>query len=348
MQERQVIVVGSGPAGASCAKALTDRGVDVLVLEKDPLPRYKCCSGILFGQTLELLDRYYGEQAPDAVRCSPEILNAEDIRNWNKDGSSAPYCYEIAKDGHEFPSDYINIWRNLFDKWLLDSSGSEYRDCSRVKHFKTSTDHVTVTVDQTDPAGNKKTLDYRCQYLVGADGWNSSVKRLIYPESSAMSTAQGCLQRYFKIESRGSLPVGFAVFFIPETGKVLSAAYEKDGYLLLCVGGTRGTKLRDSLEAFRKFLMDKYHVRLGEPWRDESCQMVFALPVLGEDRVLLTGEAANFMYLNGEGISVAIDSGYRCGQAIAQGLGEHINPLPGYAESIQDIVAHMQRCFAQH
>lgn len=55
MQAQDVIVVGSGPGGASCAKALRDQGVGVLVLEKDALPRYKTCSGVLFGQTQELL-----------------------------------------------------------------------------------------------------------------------------------------------------------------------------------------------------------------------------------------------------------------------------------------------------
>jgi len=49
MEGREVIVVGAGPAGSSCARALRDEGIDVLVVEKKALPRYKCCSGVLFG-----------------------------------------------------------------------------------------------------------------------------------------------------------------------------------------------------------------------------------------------------------------------------------------------------------
>ncbi|WP_220634228.1 FAD-dependent monooxygenase [Georgfuchsia toluolica] len=37
IQEHEVIIVGSGPAGSLCAKALKQEGIDVLILEKDKL-----------------------------------------------------------------------------------------------------------------------------------------------------------------------------------------------------------------------------------------------------------------------------------------------------------------------
>ncbi|MFY9326680.1 MAG: hypothetical protein WAO76_01455 [Georgfuchsia sp.] len=72
-----------------------------------------------------------------------------------------------------------------------------------------------------------------------------------------------------------------------------------------------------------------------------------APPTLGEDGVLLTGQAANLIYLNGGGISTAIDRGYRCGKAIAQALRENKSTLPLYAENISDIASHMQKCISQ-
>lgn len=101
------------------------------------------------------------------------------------------------------------------------------------------------------------------------------------------------------------------------------------------------------METFRRFLAEKFDVRLGDWWRDEGCQTPLAPPTLGEDRVLLTGQAANLIYLNGEGISTAIDSGYRCGRAIAQALRANRNALPIYSESITDIGSHMQKCLSQ-
>ena len=343
-EEREVIIVGSGPAGASCAKALRDGGVDVLVLEKEALPRYKCCSGILFGQTQELLRRYFKADAPASVRCHPEIIAADEIAEWKTDGSrDRPYFYELDKDGQSFATDYINIWRDRFDKWLLDSAGADCLDHAKVEGYTAEDAAVRVAVARAD--GEPR--EYRCQYLIGADGWNSIVRRLLQPDVMQSSKAAGNLQSYFKLDDMGSLAQGFSVFFLPQMKNAFCCAHPKDGYLLLSIGGFRGLKLRDCMETFKDFLADAYGVRLGEKWRDEGCQMVFGRPLLGKDRVLLTGEAANFMYLNGEGIAVAIDSGYRCGQEVARALREGTSPLPGYAENTRDIVAHMRKCFAQ-
>ena len=40
-----VVIVGAGPAGAILAYLLAKEGVDVLILEKKTLPRYKPCAG---------------------------------------------------------------------------------------------------------------------------------------------------------------------------------------------------------------------------------------------------------------------------------------------------------------
>ncbi len=41
------VIVGSGPCGASTAKRLVDGGANVLIIERDTLPRFKMCGGML-------------------------------------------------------------------------------------------------------------------------------------------------------------------------------------------------------------------------------------------------------------------------------------------------------------
>ena len=45
MQTTDVLVIGGGPAGSSCAGRLRKHGVDCLVLDRQQFPRLKLCAG---------------------------------------------------------------------------------------------------------------------------------------------------------------------------------------------------------------------------------------------------------------------------------------------------------------
>src|SRR6185436_20961191 len=54
---RDVVVIGAGPAGASTAAFLAERGVDVLLLDRAQFPRPKPCAEYLSPEATRVLDR---------------------------------------------------------------------------------------------------------------------------------------------------------------------------------------------------------------------------------------------------------------------------------------------------
>ena len=51
-EKYKVIIIGAGPSGLSTAINLYDKGIkDILVIEKNKFPRYKCCAGYITNKT---------------------------------------------------------------------------------------------------------------------------------------------------------------------------------------------------------------------------------------------------------------------------------------------------------
>jgi flavin-dependent dehydrogenase len=55
MDTCDVLIVGGGPAGSSCAWKLRDSGLDVLIMDRQRFPRDKVCGGWITPQVLEEL-----------------------------------------------------------------------------------------------------------------------------------------------------------------------------------------------------------------------------------------------------------------------------------------------------
>ena len=110
MEQHQVLIVGAGPAGSACARALRMADVDVLIIEKEKLPRHKICSGVLFGQTQVLLEKYFGGLPPREVYCTPKEIPAAKILEWKAKEGFFPYIWETGKDGQEGSADDVVNW----------------------------------------------------------------------------------------------------------------------------------------------------------------------------------------------------------------------------------------------
>jgi flavin-dependent dehydrogenase len=62
-----VIIVGAGPSGATLAGELAQTGVSVALMEKESMPRYKCCGGGLSIRAAKLIHQDISDTLEDEI-----------------------------------------------------------------------------------------------------------------------------------------------------------------------------------------------------------------------------------------------------------------------------------------
>ena len=145
-----VVIVGGGPAGSTCARFLVQGGLRVAVLDRAQFPRVKLCSGWLSApiwEALGLAPRDYPARLWEWQRCH--------VRYGGED--------------HAIPCRGWFIRRFEFDDFLLRKSGAEL--------------HLGVSVRsiERDDDGLWSIAGLRTRHLVGTGGTHCPVARLCAP-----------------------------------------------------------------------------------------------------------------------------------------------------------------------
>nr|WP_309690501.1 geranylgeranyl reductase family protein [Armatimonas sp.] len=319
-----VIVVGAGPGGATCAWKCAELGLKVLLLDRAPsLPRYKPCGGGIPSSLVRHVEGLEPEKFTD--------LTVTKLRHtWR--GKSPVLAEMTCSDGK--PAEVWMVQRPRFDTYLVEkakSAGAELKLGVKVSDITVTSEDVTVT------AGEES---WTARYVVGADGakgivgaraglrlgkrWGIAREVEIpyeYTETLApsLSGAGGAILRDACYLDYGSVKNGYAWIF------------PKAGYLSVGAGMLvpRQPKAEQNVG---KILMDAIHTMLGSVdmtyptgmdapklWAHPIPFWTGMEPLATKDgRVLLVGDAAGVVQpLFGEGIQYAVRTGAIAAQQLA-------------------------------
>jgi geranylgeranyl reductase family protein len=147
-----VVVVGAGPAGGLLGYYLAQRNVNVLIIDKKALPRYKACGGGLTKRALSLLP-----------------LDIDDVVEDYSLTARLSFQYRVVF--HKTFKDPIiaMVMRDKFDHFLIK------RAMETGAHFKEKTEFVSCFGSAGDLTIVTTKGNFKSKMLVGADGIHSKV-----------------------------------------------------------------------------------------------------------------------------------------------------------------------------
>ena len=332
MQRTEVLIVGGGPAGASCAWRLRQHGVDCLILDRQRFPRAKLCAGWITPQVVRDLGLIPAEYPGGFTTLRG--LGIPLIRG-------LPFWP---------PTTQYAIRRWEFDDWLLRRAGAPV--------------HVHK-VDNIARVGGAYVVDgvYTTKYLVGAGGTRCPVYRTLFREASprdggslivtleqefpyphaavtgetggaATSDARDPAVTGEIFESRSrlwflqhGLP-GYA-WYVPKAGGIVNVGIGGNAETLRA----RGDRLKRHWRLLVKKL-DRLGLVRGHAYRPRgyAYYMRQARPEVRRDNALIAGDAAGLATLDmGEGIGPAIRSGLLAAEAILNDSDYDIRAIPRFS-----------------
>jgi menaquinone-9 beta-reductase len=166
-----VIVVGTGPAGAATAILLCERGLSVLAVDRARFPRPKLCGEYLSPESARILDRLGVLKAIDAAGATP----LAGMRITAPDGTALEARYRAVGGRQPYRDHAMALSRSVLDGVLVDRLRAlplDFREGVRVTDLVVDGNRVTgvQTVD-----GNGRAERILAPLVVGADGRASVV-----------------------------------------------------------------------------------------------------------------------------------------------------------------------------
>lgn len=318
METCDVLVVGGGPAGSSCAWQLRQHGMDVMVMDKAQFPRDKVCAGWVTPAVL------------GALRLDPKAYAEQHVlqpitgfrTGLIKGGATETRYPNIVSYG---------IRRYELDNYLLQRSGAHLHLGHPLKSMRRDGKAWVINDRISTPL------------VIGAGGHFCPVARFIGAKLGAAEPAITAKEIEFEMNEaqancchvRGDTP---ELYFCRDL-KGYGWCFRKGNYLNIGLGREGNHGLSEQLKAFCDFL--KQHNRIPEDMPDTFHGHAYLLYGHGmrkhiDDGVLLVGDAAGLACpQSGEGIRPAVESGLIAAAAILEAReGYHRDALLPYSSRL--------------
>jgi flavin-dependent dehydrogenase len=305
MDHCDLLIVGGGPAGSSCAWKLRNSGLDVTIVDKQNFPRHKVCGGWITPAVLAELEIDPAEYARGRV-CQPITA----FRTGSIGGPAIDSDYGK-------PVSY-GIRRCEFDDYLLRRSGARF-----VPNFN---------LTSLERRGDRWIANDRIEtpMLVGAGGHFCPVARLTgsKPKREDAVVAQEAEFEMDAAQLAGCRvkPEAPELYFCADM-KGYGWCFRKQNYLNVGLGRMDQHRLSEHVAAFLQFLREAGRVTFDVPATLLGHAYLLygsSARKLADDGLLLAGDAAGLAYSqSGEGIRPAIESGLLAAQVIAGAQGDY-------------------------
>jgi geranylgeranyl reductase family protein len=336
-----VAIIGAGPAGTTCALALRDADLDVLLIDKDRFPRDKICGDAIPGPAFRVLDELDHElgQRMYAFGDRTRVATSRAV---------GPSGHSITMDWKTFS---YNSKRLDFDDFLLglvrERTRTHIEEGAQLRGLDYSPEGITGRL--------RDGRSFTTRLVIGCDGANSTVARQLAGDDlkgndrgvavrayyrGVAGTEPGVNEFYFLRD----MPFGYFWLFPLDDGWVnvgLGALEEVTG------ADGKPVNLRERLDDLLQ-----HHPQLAPRFRaaeamDKTRGFVLPFchhprPLVGE-RYLLCGDAAYLVSpLWGHGIDTAMRSGLEAGRQAIRSLATNklgARDLHPYREVIEKRIA---------
>ena len=314
MRTADVLVVGGGPAGSTCAWQLTRLGFDVVVWDRKLFPRDKICAGWITPHVVAALELDLDAYAASGRTCQA-IFGFQVSRQGNREARvryAAPVSYGIR--------------RCEFDHYLLERCGAEQRLGEPLRTLERRDGHWVVNGA------------VRAPMLVGAGGHFCPVAQRLGAQLGHGEPVVAAQETEFRMTPEQSraccVDQDLPELFFTRDLKGYGWVFRKGDYINIGLGRQGNEKLAAHVAAFLEWLAarGKIPAELGAKMGGHPYLLYNQAPrPLAGDATLLIGDAAGLAYAkSGEGIRPAIESGLLAAATIAEAAGaydaEHLAP----------------------